>query len=787
MWKDKKQCKKNKCITESSFLKKIATRSILIIDIVRRLLQYYNQSKIVIKQRRKAGWWKKIKLRRKYFFIKKKNIYSDIASDVFEHYKNKSNNKATFTVKFTVNSIITVMYISKNWKKILRRKQIVWILFFKKIKYALKKVKAVVDIIILYNKKMKKLIWNYAFLYSAFAFRYKNNKSLKHKKSINWRFSTRYILRRKPDLILNSPKEFKYFFDSMYMNKIVRELYNTKVIVVQRSRIFKKLVSKKQRIASNWIFKRYQNRKIRRKFMISLSQSWGNYGNLDKFKFKKQRLYYSKETLIVAGRNFFKKKKNLYVFNKLKYDRRVFFPLPVVKKEKRYQNESIFIKWLVLGFFVLERSHFINNKKTRLVVSSNNGQILLKKIRKIGHPFHLVNPSILPIAFCYAMLLVITNFILFFWSSQWYFDTHAPYLHISAFGLFFSLILSWIMEVFSEEQSGAHSLEVQKGFQYAILLFILSELMLFVSFFWAYFHFNLNSNSFTGGTFTPIGLVPFLWFRIPLLNTLLLLTSGLSLTIAHVLMTEADKIGKLFIWLTILGNVKSLRWINWFHSLYTLENSHKSVLYASKKSKHFSKLQFFASRFLNTSKKTFIKKTTLFRAYNHLHKVGRIAFDSQINIPRSFVVNFKDTPKNSTWQVNFWLLDTVVKGVVFLIYQTYEYTSCMFSINDSVYGAVFFSLTGLHGLHVFIGVFFLFITLIINLKKNMGRVYSRYFSWRSRVFLYFDKGALPKNSFKLKIWTHRIGFDGAAWYWHFVDVVWFFVFVFVYWWGYTIV
>jgi heme/copper-type cytochrome/quinol oxidase subunit 3 len=50
---------------------------------------------------------------------------------------------------------------------------------------------------------------------------------------------------------------------------------------------------------------------------------------------------------------------------------------------------------------------------------------------------------------------------------------------------------------------------------------------------------------------------------------------------------------------------------------------------------------------------------------------------------------------------------------------------------------------------------------------------------------YNSTGLFLKSSMNSKIWTHRIAFDGAAWYWHFVDVVWFFVFVFVYAWGFS--
>lgn len=203
--------------------------------------------------------------------------------------------------------------------------------------------------------------------------------------------------------------------------------------------------------------------------------------------------------------------------------------------------------------------------------------------------------------------------------------------------------------------------------------------------------------------------------------------------------------------------------------------------------KFLKKLHFIALRYLGFKRKTWFTKTAYYRAYAHIHRIGRVAQDSQINLSKSYVVKYSNTPKNSTWQSNFWLLDTVIKGFVFLIYQAYEYTSCMFSINDSVYGAVFFSLTGLHGLHVFIGVFFLFTSLVVTLRKEFGRIMGRIVSFRKKFYHYYDRGAQQKNCYNLKVWTHRIAFDGSAWYWHFVDVVWFFVFVFIYWWGYSIV
>jgi len=97
----------------------------------------------------------------------------------------------------------------------------------------------------------------------------------------------------------------------------------------------------------------------------------------------------------------------------------------------------------------------------------------------------------------------------------------------------------------------------------------------------------------------------------------------------------------------------------------------------------------------------------------------------------------------------------------------------------------FFSLTGLHGLHVFVGVMSLFLVIVISLKKNFGKSYGSYKTWRRKLHLYLDRSKRAKNSYNFKYWTHRIAFDGSAWYWHFVDVIWFFVFIFVYWWGFV--
>ncbi|MDJ0826081.1 MAG: cytochrome c oxidase subunit 3 [Rhodobacter sp.] len=98
------------------------------------------------------------------------------------------------------------------------------------------------------------------------------------------------------------------------------------------------------------------------------------------------------------------------------------------------------------------------------------------------------------------------------------------------------------------------------------------------------------------------------------------------------------------------------------------------------------------------------------------------------------------------------LILAVILGVLFTIFQAYEYSHAAFGFSGNIYGANFFMATGFHGLHVIIGTIFLAVCLF--------RAMAGHFS--------------PEK---------HIGFEAAAWYWHFVDVVWLFLFGAIYIWG----
>jgi cytochrome c oxidase subunit 3 len=224
-------------------------------------------------------------------------------------------------------------------------------------------------------------------------------------------------------------------------------------------------------------------------------------------------------------------------------------------------------------------------------------------------------------------------------------------------------MIGWWRDVTREATyDGYHSRVVQISHRYGMILFIASEVMFFVAWFWAYFNTALfpadvqqvvggeligqvTRDQFLGGQWPPKGIETFDPWHLPLLNTLILLTSGTTVTWAHHALLENDRQG--------------LKW---------------------------------------------------------------------------------------------GLILTIVLGALFTCVQAYEYSHAAFGFKGHIYGATFFMATGFHGAHVLIGTTFLIVCLI--------RAYLGHFT--------------P---------TQHLGFEFAAWYWHFVDVVWLFLFACIYVWG----
>ena len=257
------------------------------------------------------------------------------------------------------------------------------------------------------------------------------------------------------------------------------------------------------------------------------------------------------------------------------------------------------------------------------------------------HAFHLVDPSILPFLTSISALTLTLGSVLFFHGYLGGFE-------MTLFGLISVLLCMfvWWRDIVRESTlEGHHTAIVQLGLRYGMLLFIVSEIMFFFAFFWAFFAAALAPVIEIGSIWPPKGIDVFDPIEVPLLNTLILLCSGATVTYAHHAITAGNKI-----------------------------------------------------------------------------------------------------------EAVFSLILTVVLAIIFTGLQGFEYVSATFSISDGIYGSTFFMATGFHGFHVLIGTIFLAVCLI----------------------------RLALDHFTIQ---HHFGFEAAAFYWHFVDVVWLFLYVAVYFWG----
>ena len=274
------------------------------------------------------------------------------------------------------------------------------------------------------------------------------------------------------------------------------------------------------------------------------------------------------------------------------------------------------------------------------------------------HDYHIIEPSIWP------FVAAVSAFVMLFGSVIW-FKGGTPLLTLAGLAGVLYVMYAWWSEVVQESRSGDHTPVVYLGLRYGFILFIISEVMFFLAWFWAYFRYALFVPAQTsdeshgigfeaGGAFPPETIHAVDPLALPLVNTLILLLSGCTLTAAHHYLLEMREGG--------------------------------------------------------------------------------------------------DGPSPKRKQV-FWALAlTTALGAIFLVMQAVEYVEAYhhdLTLQNTFYGAAFFMATGFHGMHVLIGTIFLGVCLI--------RVGKGHFT--------------PEK---------HIGFEAAAWYWHFVDVVWLFLFFAIY-------
>ena len=161
-----------------------------------------------------------------------------------------------------------------------------------------------------------------------------------------------------------------------------------------------------------------------------------------------------------------------------------------------------------------------------------------------SHPYHLVDPSPWP------LLGGISAFVLALAAIGFMHGASPLWLIPGVLGVLYTM-LAWWSDVVKEAHHGDHTPIVQLGLRYGMILFIASEVMFFVAWFWAFFDASLFANetkqiarvAFTGGHWPPKGIEVFDPWHFPLLNTLILLTSGTTVTWAHHALLHNDRRG----------------------------------------------------------------------------------------------------------------------------------------------------------------------------------------------------------------------------------------------------
>nr|ADK97573.1 cytochrome c oxidase subunit 3 [Peripatoides sp. DVL-2010] len=256
-----------------------------------------------------------------------------------------------------------------------------------------------------------------------------------------------------------------------------------------------------------------------------------------------------------------------------------------------------------------------------------------------SHPYHLVELSPWPITGALGSLILMIGLI------KWFYKFSMMLLLLSLIIILMTMFQWWRDIIRESTYQGFHTNKVEYGLRSGMILFIISEVLFFISFFWAFFHSSLSPTMELGSYWPPCGVEVLNPFQVPLLNTAVLLASGVTITWAH-------------------HNLMEMKFLKMIQSLSL----------------------------------------------------------------------------------------TLMLGMYFTLLQMMEYFETSFSISDSVYGTTFFVATGFHGLHVIIGSSFIFVCLLRQ--------------W----FFHFSS-------------KHHFGFEASAWYWHFVDVVWLFLYMSIYWWG----